>query len=144
MNPNCMSTHLATAIMALTLLTWSTTTRAQERNAPAQSRGHTAAPEVLDPESVDDATLKKSADAFVKVSTIIKSGKQAFDSAADDSQKQQIKEQVARKKLAAVQASGLPPQKFNQVLELVQVDQPLRQKFLSYVKQAKSEPGSTR
>lgn len=135
---------LALLISSLALFTCSSPAFA----GPADTNSRTTvAPQVLDPDSVDETTLRQSARAFVKVSTIIRSGKQAFDNASDDSQKQQIKEQVAQKKLAAVKAEGLQPQKFNQVLELVQVDKPLRQKFLTYVKDAKSSsagasPGS--
>ena len=51
---------------------------------------------------------------------------------------QQIAEQVESRKLAAVKSEGLQPQQYNQVIQLVQADAHLRQKFLSYADRVKS------
>ena len=46
----------------------------------------------------------------------------------------QAAKQAESDKLAAVKAEGLQPQQYNQVLQLVQTDTNLQEKFLSFVK----------
>ena len=88
--------------------------------------------------TVDDTTLKQTAKAYVKVREIVQTGQQAIDSTSDDTEKKHIAEQVESRKLAAVKSEGLQPQQYNQVLQLVQADKRLQQKFLSYANQVKS------
>jgi Domain of unknown function (DUF4168) len=89
-------------------------------SAPAQSA------------QVDDATLQKAAKAYVKVKQIVHQTKQP-DSASNGAQSDQSATQS--EKIAAVKNEGLDPQQYNQVLQMVQNDPGLEQKFASYVNQ---------
>jgi hypothetical protein len=95
--------------------------------------GNTANP--VAPATVDDATLKRAARAYVKVRKISDDERGAIDSANNDANRQNIKQQAESKKVAAVKAEGLQPQQYNQVLALVQADKGLAQRFLKYVDQ---------
>jgi hypothetical protein len=83
--------------------------------------------------SIDDTTLQKAAKAYVKVKQIVHQEKQANAAeppqASDQSQK-----------MAAVKAEGLDPQQYNQVLQTVQNDAQLQQKFAGYVNQNGGDP----
>jgi hypothetical protein len=81
---------------------------------------------------VDDATLQKAAKAYVKVKQIVHQTKQASPSSAS-AQPDQASAQS--EKIAAVKNEGLDIQQYNQVLETVQNDPQLQQKFASYVTQ---------
>ena len=78
--------------------------------------------------SIDDATLQKAAKAYVKVKQIVHQEKQA-----NAAEPPQASDQSA--KMAAVKAEGLDPQEYNQVLQTVQNDPQLEQKFAGYVNQ---------
>ncbi len=120
--------------LTLVLLISSSAAQGQQRGPGHPGLGSSGAPSA----TVDDGTLKQTAKAYVKVKEIVQRGQQAVDSTRDDAQKQHISEQVESRKLAAVQSEGLQPQQYNQVLQLAQADGQLQQKFLSYVRQAKS------
>ena len=81
---------------------------------------------------VDDATLQKAAKAYVKVKQIVHQTKQANPS-SEGAQPEQASAQS--EKIAAVKNAGLDPQEYNQVLQMVQNDPQLQQKFASYVNQ---------
>jgi hypothetical protein len=120
--------------LALTFLISSNAALGQE-----SSGGHPNSRDVGAPgATVDDTTLKQTAKAYVKVREIVQTGQQAIDSTRDDSEKEHIAEQVESRKLAAVKSEGLQPQQYNQVLQLVQADKRLQQRFLSYANQVKS------
>jgi hypothetical protein len=91
-------------------------------SAPAQSAQQAA--------SIDDATLQKAAKAYVKVKQIVHETKQANPTSASAAP-----DQAASQKLAAVKNEGLDPQQYNQVIQTVQSDPQLLQKFASYVKE---------
>jgi len=81
---------------------------------------------------IDDATLQKAAKAYVKVKQIVHQTKQASPSSASA----QPDQTAARsEKIAAVKNEGLDIQQYNQVLQTVQNDPQLQQKFASYVTQ---------
>jgi hypothetical protein len=82
--------------------------------------------------TVDDATLQKAAKAYVKVKQIVHQTKQANPPSAG-AQPEQASAQS--EKIAAVKNAGLDPQEYNQVLQMVQNDPQLQQKFASYVNQ---------
>lgn len=84
-------------------------------SAPAQSA------------QIDDATLQKAAKAYVKVDQITHQSKQADSSAQADPAAMQSQ------KIAAVRNEGLDPQQYNQVIQMVQNDPQLQQKFVNYV-----------
>ena len=75
---------------------------------------------------VDDATLQMAAKAYVKVKEIVHQSKQGAQ--ADQSASQSDK-------LNAVRDQGLDPQQYNQIIQMVQNDPQLQQKFASYVNQ---------
>src|ERR1700722_12335138 len=81
---------------------------------------------------VDDATLQKAAKAYVKVKQIVHQTKQA-ESASNGAQPDQSAAQS--EKIAAVKNAGLDPQQYDQVIQMVQNDPGLQQKFASYVNQ---------
>lgn len=81
---------------------------------------------------VDDATLQKAAKAYVKVKQIVHQSKQA-ESSSNGAQAEQSSAQS--EKLAAVRNEGLDPQQYNQVIQMVQNDPQLQQKFAQYVNQ---------
>ena len=81
---------------------------------------------------VDDATLQKAAKAYVKVKQIAHQTKQA-QSASNGAQPDQSAAQS--EKIAAVKNAGLEPQQYDQVIQMVQNDPGLQQKFVTYVDQ---------
>jgi uncharacterized protein DUF4168 len=81
---------------------------------------------------VDDATLQKAAKAYVKVKQIVHESKQA-ESSSNGAQANPASAQS--EKLAAVRNEGLDPQQYNQVIQMVQNDPQLQQKFAQYVTQ---------
>jgi len=93
-------------------------------SAPAQS-AQQATP-------IDDATLQKAAKAYVKVKQIVHQTKQASPSSASA---QPDPAAAQSQKIAAVKGEGLDLQQYNQVLQTVQIDPQLQQKFASYVTQ---------
>ena len=80
---------------------------------------------------VDDATLQKAAKAYVKVKQIVHQSKQA--ESANGAQPDQTAAQS--EKMAAVKNEGLDPQQYDQVIQMVQNDPGLQQKFATYVNQ---------
>ena len=78
---------------------------------------------------VDDATLQKAAKAYVKVKQIVHQTKQAAGGAQPDQSAAQSE------KIAAVKNAGLEPQQYDQVIQMVQNDPGLQQKFVTYVNQ---------
>jgi len=76
---------------------------------------------------IDDATLQKAAKAYVKVDQI------AHQSSGNSSQADPAAAQS--QKIAAVRNEGLDPQQYNQVIQMVQNDPQLQQKFANYVNQ---------
>ena len=77
---------------------------------------------------VDDATLQKAAKAYVKVKQIVHEDKQANSGANAQPANQSDK-------LSAVRDQGLDPQQYNQIIQMVQNDPQLQQKFATYVNQ---------
>jgi hypothetical protein len=89
------------------------------------------------PRNVDDATLKRAAAAYVKVTDISAKTEQAINSTDDATKKQQLAADSESAKLAAVKEEGMEPQQYNNVIQLVKADNTLQQKFLSYVQELK-------
>ena len=81
---------------------------------------------------IDDATLQKAAKAYVKVKQIVHQTKQA-QSASNGAQPDQSA--VQSEKIAAVKNEGLEPQQYDQVIQMVQSDPGIQQKFVNYVNQ---------
>jgi len=87
------------------------------------------------PSIADDVTLKRTAVAFVKAREISVKADQAIDRTDDTTKKQQLATESESDKIAAVKAEGMEPQQYNSILQMVQNDSSLRQKFLSYVQE---------
>ena len=110
----------------------------QEGNAAQSNPGYSGASGPVNPSSIDDATLKQTAKAFVKVRQIAQEADQDISNTNDNARQQQIAKQAELKKIAAVKAEGLQPQRYNQVVQLALIDKTFGQKFLSYVKDVKN------
>jgi uncharacterized protein DUF4168 len=98
--------------------------------------GTTNSGTAMSPSTVDDATLKRTAVAYVKVRDIAIKARQAINSTDDSARKEQLANESEAAKLEAVKQAGMEPQEYNAVLQKVQADQGLQQKFLAYVQQA--------
>lgn len=95
-----------------------------------------AAPGMGDANTVNDATLKQTARAFLKVRQIAQDEESAASGGSADADKQKMMQQAESKKVAAVQDEGLRPEEYNRVMRLVQNDATLKQRFMTYVNQA--------
>jgi uncharacterized protein DUF4168 len=111
---------------------------AQEGNADQGNPAYSSAPATVNPGTIDDATLKHTAKAYVKVQQIVQEANQDLSKTNDDAQQQEIAKQAESRKIAAVKAEGLQPQQYNQVIQLARVDKAFEQKFLSYVNEVKN------
>lgn len=129
------------AILGLTLpLFFSGMALAQEGKTNESSSGYSGAPSAVDPGSVNDATIRQTAKAYLQVRQIVQNAQQALNNSANDTVKQQqIVKQTESQKIAVVKAVGLQPEQYNHVIQLARADSNFRQKFLSYVdKESKS------
>jgi hypothetical protein len=124
--------------LTLTLLIPSSVVLGQEGTAQDGNRSYSGAPRTVSPDTIDDATVKQTAKAYVKVKQIVQSAQQALNKVNDDAQKQQIVVEAESKEMAAIKSEGLQPQQYNQVIQLARVDQSFAQKFLSYVHEVKN------
>ena len=133
---------ISTAMLALTLtfLIPSGTALGQAGSADQSNPSYSGATTAVNPNTIDDATLKHTAKAYARVRQIMQTAKQAFNDTNDEAQKQQIAKQAESKKMAAVKSEGVQPQQYNQVLQLAEVDKSFQQKFLSYVNELKNSP----
>jgi hypothetical protein len=124
--------------LTLTFLISSGVALGQGGNAGQSNPGYSGAPGAVNPNTIDDATLKQTAKAYVKVRQIVQKAEQDLNSTTDNAQQQQIAKQAELRKIAAVKAEGLQPQQYNQVIQLARVDKAFEQKFLSYVNEVKN------
>jgi hypothetical protein len=137
---NAFAVCVTILALTLTFLISSSVVLGQEGNAGQSSPGYSGAPSAINPDTIDDATVKQTAKAYVKVRQIVQKAQQAISNSSDDAQKQQIAEQAESEKVTAVKAEGVQPQQFNQVMQLARVDKAFQQKFLSYVNEVKNSP----
>ena len=122
--------------LGLTFLISSGVAVGQDGNAGPRNPGYSGA-SAVNPNVIDDATVKQAAKAFVKVRQIVQEANRDISSTTDKAQQQQIAKQAEAKKMSAVTAEGLQPQQYNQVIQLARVDKAFGQKFLSYVNDVK-------
>jgi Spy/CpxP family protein refolding chaperone len=139
LSTNTFAMFAAMLALTLTFLFSSSVAIGQEGNAGQNKPGYSGAPGAVNP-TIDDATLKHTAKAFVKVRQIEQKARQALNNTNDDAQKRQITAQAESDKIDAVKAEGLRPQQYNRVIELAQADKTVQQKFLSYVNEVKNSP----
>jgi len=137
---NTFAVNAAILALTLTFLISSGVALGQGGNAGQSNPGYSGAPGAVNPDTIDDATLKQTAKAFVKVRQIVQTAQQALNNTGDDARKEQIAKQAESREMAAVKAEGLQPQQYNQVIRLAQVDKAFQQKFLSYVNKVKTSP----
>lgn len=119
--------------LAMTMGAGAAMNQAPEPSPPAYSHNSGNA----NPKTVDDATLKRTAVAYVKVQNITLKTRQVLKHTNDAAKKGQIIRQAESKEIEAVRQVGMQPQQYNQVILLVQNNDQLQRKFLSYVHQAK-------
>jgi uncharacterized protein DUF4168 len=124
--------------LTLTFLVSSGIALGQEGNAVQGNPGYSRASGAVNPDRIDDATMKQTAKAYVKVRQIAQKANQDIDNTTDNAQRQQIAKQAESTKMAAVKAEGLQPQQYNEVLQLARVDKSFQQKFFSYVNEVKN------
>ncbi|MBV8140068.1 MAG: DUF4168 domain-containing protein [Deltaproteobacteria bacterium] len=104
--------------------------RSQSAN-PGASSG--AAASSASDQGVDDVTLQHVAQAYVAVRHITNDTRERLARTQDNSERQQIASQAEAQKLSVVKQEGIDPQQYNKVLQIVQKDPDLQQRFLSYV-----------
>src|SRR5437868_11789339 len=134
------SANVYAAILGLTLtfLISSGVALGQEGNAAQSNPGYSGASGAVNPSRIDDATLKQTAKAYVKVQQIVKEADQDLNKTNDNAQQQEIAKRAESRKMAAVKAEGLQPQQYNQVIQLARTDKAFEQKFLSYVNEVQN------
>jgi uncharacterized protein DUF4168 len=109
---------------------------AQSSSSMGDSGSSASSPAEGAPVNLDDATLQKAAKAYVKVKQIVHQEKQANPSG--NGAQPQASDQS--EKIAAVKNAGLDPRQYNEVIQIVQNDPQLQQKFATYVNQNGGEP----
>jgi hypothetical protein len=119
--------------LTLTFLVSSGVALGQEGNAGQSNPAYSGASGSVNPSRIDDATLKQTAKAYIKVQQIVQEANQDLNKTNDKAQQQEIARQAESMKIAAVKAEGLRPQQYNEVLQLARTDRAFEQKFLSYV-----------
>lgn len=128
---------IAAAVIGMTLTLPSLGIAAMNGNSAQSTCLYAQASGTTNPSSVDDATLKRTAAAFVKVREISVMAARAIKSTDDLAKKQQLAAESESAKVAAVKKEGMEPQQYDNVLQMVQADSGLQQKFLSYVQEFK-------
>lgn len=93
------------------------------------------------PQTVNDATLKRVAAAYVQVRHITLQTRQTLNNTNDTHKQRQIIRDAELKKITAVKRMGVQPREYNEVILLVQNNNQLQRKFLSYVHQAEGASG---
>ena len=104
--------------------------RSQSANPGASS---SAAASSASDQKVDDATLQHVANAYVAVRHITNDTRERLARTQDNSERQQISSQAEAQKISVVKQEGIDPQQYNKVLQMVQNDPNLQQRFVSYV-----------
>jgi hypothetical protein len=121
-------THKLLAAGALTaMIAFPISSAFAQSSSPMGDNGSSAAAPAQSGQ-VDDATLQKAAKAYVKVKQIVHQDKQANSGA-------NAQPATQSDKLNAVRDQGLDPQQYNQIIQMVQNDPQLQQKFATYVNQ---------
>jgi hypothetical protein len=128
---------LCATVLGVSLAIPSWGTAAMNGNSRQSPTRYSENSDMGSPRNVDDATLKRAAAAYVKVTDISAKTQQAMNSTDDATKKQQLAADSESAKLAAVKAEGMEPRQYNNVIQLVKADNTLQQKFLSYVQELK-------
>jgi len=126
---------LAASALALFVASPVSSVFAESSTSMGDSGASASAPAQGAPVNLDDATLQKAAKAYVKVKQIVHQEKQVNPSSAQAPQASDQSE-----KIAAVKNEGLDPEQYNEVIQIVQNDPQLQQKFANYVNQNGGDP----
>ena len=137
---NSFAVYAAILVLTVTFPISSGVALGQGANAGQSNPGYSGASRIVNPDTIDDATLKHTAKAYVKVQQIVQEANQDLNKTNDGAQQQQIAKQAESRKVDAVKAEGLQPQQYNQVVQLARVDKAFEHKFLSYVNEVKNSP----
>ena len=135
---NTLTVYVAILGLTMIFLLSSGVAFGQEGTAGPSNPGYSGAAGSANPNTIDDATVKQTAKAYVKVGQIVEEANQNLSATSDNAQQQQIAKQAESRKMAAVKAEGLQPEQYNQVVRLARVDKTFQQKFLSYVNEVKN------
>jgi Domain of unknown function (DUF4168) len=139
---NSRSAHRyrATLALILPLVFVLGVTLSQKGNADQSNPGYFCAAGAGSSQTIDDATLKRTAKAFVKIRRIVASAQQAIERSNNEQQTDQIVAQAELDEIDAVKATGLQTRQYNQVMQLARADTTLRKKLFSYVNELEKAP----
>ena len=112
----------AVLVLTLTLLIAPALALGQDGNTNKSNPAYSGASGTVNSGTIDDATLKQTAKAYVKVRQIVQEANSDINKTNDNAQQQQIAKEAEVKKLAAVKGEGLQPQQYNQVIQLARAD----------------------
>ncbi len=118
---------LSAMLLAAGMATGAAMAQGATEQAPMQP------PQVQAITSPSDAQLEKFAAASQKVAMVANEFQPRFDSAADDSQRQQILQEADAKMVQVVRADGLTVEEFNGIGQAVQQDPQLRERVMEKV-----------
>ena len=135
-----LTVQISVLATILTMLLACSEARSQSGDA---SNPSSAAASVAVNQQINDATVKRTAAAYVKVQQIEQYGQEALAGAGNDAEKQQIVQQIEAQKMTAVKSEGLQPEQYNQVIQLALADKTFQQRFLSYVRTVDNAKHST-
>ncbi|HEY2524014.1 MAG TPA: DUF4168 domain-containing protein [Candidatus Binataceae bacterium] len=124
---------VAVAALAMTITLPSSAMVVASRSSARSAAALYAQAEATNPRPVDDAMLKRTAAAYVKVRYIAERAQQEISSTDDTARKEQLAAESESAKVEAVKQEGMDPQEYDAVLQLVKTDSTLQHKFLSYV-----------
>jgi hypothetical protein len=130
-----VSAGALTIPISMFIATSSSIAQTGNQSAGPNAAGYSAAPPTANSPAIDDATLKQAAQTFAKVKQITQREKTAVNDTQDEVAKQKILQQAQAEKVSVVKAAGMEPQRYDQILQTVQADTNLQQKFFSYVDQ---------
>jgi hypothetical protein len=92
--------YLAILGWTLTFLVSSGVALGQEGNAGQSNPGYSGASSAGNPSTIDDATLKQTAKAYVRVQQIVQQANQDLNKTNDKAQQQEIANQAESRKMA--------------------------------------------
>jgi hypothetical protein len=127
-------TAIAATILGLAMGLPSLGNSAMNQNSGSDS-SYTQASSAANSGSVDDATLKRTAAAYVKLRDISIKAEQAINRTDDTARKQQLMAESDSAKVEAMEDEGMEPQQYNNIISLLSDNSGLQQKCQSYVKQ---------
>jgi hypothetical protein len=127
-------TAIAATILGLAMGLPSLGNSAMNQNSASDS-SYTQASSAANSRGVDDATLKRTAAAYVKLRDISIKAEQAINRTDDTARKQQLMAESDSAKVEAMEQEGMEPQQYNNIISLLSDNSGLQQKFQSYVKQ---------